>query len=77
MPKGIPLTEFQKGQTVAYRSDEKTIQEITDIQKYGKGAIAEFLMNPDAHRKKIKTGRPQKITPKEQRSLLRQLKKRG
>ncbi|GBN95359.1 hypothetical protein AVEN_140864-1 [Araneus ventricosus] len=77
MPRGISLTEFQKGQAIAYINDGKTILEITGILKISKSAISEFLKNPDAHRKREKTGRPRKLTPKEQRNLLRQLKKRG
>ena len=49
MPKGITLTEFQKGQTIAYRNDEKSIREIANILKISKSAIAELLKNPDAH----------------------------
>ncbi|GBM86952.1 hypothetical protein AVEN_228017-1, partial [Araneus ventricosus] len=77
MPRGISLTEFQKGQAIAYINDGKTILEITGILKISKSAISEFLKNPDAHGKREKTGRPRKLTPKEQRNLLRQLKKRG
>ncbi|GBM46774.1 Transposable element Tc3 transposase [Araneus ventricosus] len=76
MPRGISLTEFQKDQAIAYRNDGKAIREIAGILKIGKSAIAEFLKNPDAHGKRKKTGRPRKLTPKEQRNLLRQLKKR-
>ncbi|GBM91560.1 hypothetical protein AVEN_205546-1 [Araneus ventricosus] len=75
MPRGISLTEFQKGQAIAYRNDGKTIREIAGILKIGNSAIAEFLKNPDAHGKRGGTGRPRKLTPKEQRNLLRQLKK--
>ncbi|GBL97449.1 hypothetical protein AVEN_170545-3 [Araneus ventricosus] len=77
MPRGISLTEFQKGQAIAYINDGKTILEITGILKISKSAISEFLKNPDAHGKREKTGRPRKLTPKEQRNLLRQLKKEG
>ncbi|GBL83624.1 Transposable element Tc3 transposase, partial [Araneus ventricosus] len=77
MPRGISLTEFQKGQAIACRNDGKTIREIAGILKIGKSAISEFLKNPGVHGKREKTGRPRKLTPKEQRNLLRQLKKRG
>ena len=74
MPWEIPLTEFQKSQAVAYRNNEKTILKIVDILKNGKSAIAEFLKNPDANRNRKKTGGLQKVTPKEHRNLLWQLK---
>ncbi|GBN35343.1 hypothetical protein AVEN_104754-1 [Araneus ventricosus] len=76
MPRGISLTEFQKGQAIAYINDGKTILEITGILKIGKSAISEFLKNPDAHGKREKTGRPRKLTPKEQRNS-DSLKKEG
>ena len=66
MPRGIPVTEFQKGQEIAYRNNGKTI-EIAIILKIGISAIAEFLKNPDAHGKRKKTGRPKKVTAKEQK----------
>ena len=47
MPTGIPWTEFQKGQAIAYRNDGKTIRAIADILKIGKSEIAEILKNPD------------------------------
>ena len=62
-----------------YRNDGKTIQEIASILKICKSAIAEFLKNPDAHRKtkkKKKNLKTQKLTPKEQRNRLSQLKKK-
>ena len=78
MPREIPLTEFQKSWAVIYRNNGKTITEIVGTLKTGESPFAEFLKNPDAHRKKKKkkkTGRPPKITPKEQRHFLWQLKK--
>ena len=55
---------------------EKLFERSQVFKKNGKYAIAEFLKNPDAHGKGIKTGRPQKVTLEEQRNLLRQLEKR-
>ena len=52
---------------------EKLFKRSQVFKKIGKSAIAEFLKNPKAHGKSIKTGRLQKITPKEHRNLLRQL----
>ena len=54
MPRGIPLTEFQKGQAIAYRNDRKTILDITSVLKIGKSVIAEFLKKLDAHGKRKK-----------------------
>ena len=62
---GVPLTEFQKKQTIAYRKDGKSIRESANILKICKSPIAEFLKNPDAHGKRIKAKRPPKITQKE------------
>ena len=76
-PWEIPLTEFQNGQAIALRNYERINREIASILKIGKSAIAEFLKNPDAHRKRKKMEDPKKVMPKDQRKTLRQLKKRG
>ena len=65
MPRGIPSTEFRKGQYIAYRNDEKTVWEIAGILKIDKSVTEEFLKNPDAHGKGKKTGNSQKVSPKE------------
>ena len=54
MPRGTHVTKFQKVQAIAYRNDGKTTREIAGILKIGKSAIAEYLKNPDAHRKRKK-----------------------
>ena len=54
MTRGIPLTEFQESQAIDYKNDEKTIREIVGILKIDKSAIADFLWNPKARRKRKK-----------------------
>ena len=56
---------------------KKIIRDIAGILKIAKSAIAEFLKNPDAIEKRRKTGRSQKVKPKQQRNILGKLKKQG
>ena len=60
MPRGTPVTKFQNVQAIAYRNDGNTIREIAGILKIGKSAIAEYLKNPEAHRKRKKLEDPKK-----------------
>lgn len=77
MPRGIPLSNFQKGQALAYKETGKGVREIARMLKVGRNAISSFLRNPETHGKKKKTGRPKKLSPRDQRNICRQLKKKG
>lgn len=77
MPRGIPLKEYQKGQIMAFKNQGKGIREISRILKICPSSISAFLKNPHLHGVKRKTGRPKKLSVKDQRRLFRELKKRG
>lgn len=77
MPKGIPLNNFQKGQAIAFRKQGKSIREISKLLNISKTAISNYLRNPSQHGIKKKTGRPKILTPRDERNIIRELKKKG
>lgn len=75
MPKGIPLNDFQKGQISAYQNDGKGVRDIARLLQVSPNTVTNFIRNPYKNGKKKKTGRPKKLTPRDERKIARVLKK--
>lgn len=75
MPKGIPLSDFQMGQIVAYKNGGKSVREIARILHVSPNTVSNFIRKPDRSGKRKQTGRPKKLTPRDERKLAHELKK--
>ena len=77
MPRGISLNNFQKGQISAYKNVVRGVWEIANILNISPNTVFNLIKNPGKHGKKKKTGRPKKLKPRDERKLVRELKKNG
>lgn len=75
MPRGIPLNDFQKGQITAYKNDGKGVREIARKLQVSPNTVSNFIKHPDRNGKRKKTGRPKKLTTRDERKLVHELKK--
>lgn len=77
IPRGKPLSEFQKGQIVAYKNEGKGVREIVRQLRIIPNTVSNFIRNPESDRRKKKTGRPKKLTQRDQLKIIRELKNTG
>ena len=76
MPRGKPLSEFQKGRIVAYKNEGKGVREIARQLRISPNTVSNFIRKPESDRRK-KTGGPKKLTQRDQRKIIRELKNTG
>lgn len=71
MPKGTQLSDFEKGQIVAFRQCGLSGREISKRIKRSKTVVYNFLKNPEMYGMKKRTGRPEILTRREKRRIVR------
>ncbi|CAL1293060.1 unnamed protein product, partial [Larinioides sclopetarius] len=74
MPRGIPLSKFQKSQIFVYKNEGKGVREIARQLRISPNIVSNFIRNSESDRRKKKTGRPKKLTQRDQRKIIRELK---
>ena len=55
MPRGKPLSEFQKGQIVAYKNKGKGVREIARKLRISPNTVSNFIRKPERNRRNKKT----------------------
>ena len=71
MPRGKQLTAFECGQINAYHKENKSIRQISLLINKSKNVISNYLKDPENHGKKVRSGRPPKLTNRDKRKILR------
>jgi len=72
MPHGIKLSEFEKGQIVAYRSAGKGIRAIAREIQRSDCVVRNFLKNPAKYGQKKRKGRKRKLSKRMERQIGKQ-----
>lgn len=70
MPKGKNLTEYEKGQIQAFHQSGISNREIARKSKRSHDVVNKYLKNPAAYGSKKRSGRPKKVTPRQQRRII-------
>jgi transposase len=65
------LTDFERGQIAALHKAGMSHREIAAEIGRSKCAVTYYLANPEDHGKKKRPGRPQEVSPRDQRRILR------
>ena len=73
MPRGTELTEFERGQIIAFRELDLGPTEIGKRLKRAKSTISQFLRNPEAYGQRKRSGRRPTLTPRAHGRLIHQL----
>jgi len=71
MPRGITLTEFEKGQILAFRDCGKSGNYISKELGRSRCLIQNFLKNPTKYGEKKRTGGPRLLSQREERAIIR------
>ena len=66
------LIDTEKGQIQAYRKQGLSIRDIGKKINRHKSTINQFLKNPDKYGQKKRSGRPQTVTKRDVRTILRE-----
>jgi len=72
MPKGKHLSNFEKGQIMAFHHECWGLSSIADELGRSRTVIGNFLRNPDGYGAKKRSGRPQKLSKYHQRRIIRE-----
>ena len=75
MPKGIKLSEFEKGQVIALDKEGFSHRDIAKKLGRSRAPINNFLRNPETYNAAHAGGRPKFPSPRDERLILRELKK--
>ena len=74
MSKGTKLSEFYKFEITDLKRDGKSQIEISNVLKRSKTVIRNYLKIPNKHGTRKATGRPEKISPRFKRRIVREVK---
>jgi transposase len=75
MGRGIPLTDIEKGQILAYSKTGERITSIAKKLQRSRNVIRCFLINPDEYNTKKSPGRPSKLSERSRRALIKEASK--
>ena len=70
MPRGLPLSELEKGQIIAYHDSEISNRAIAEKLGRSHDVIDRFLKNPASYGTKKPSGRPSVLSPRNRRRIL-------
>ncbi len=71
MGRGKQLTDFEKGQILAYKSLGQSIAEISRLVNRSWHVVNNFIEDPGNYGTKKSPGRPNELTPQDHRRILR------
>lgn len=70
MPKGKRLSDYEKGQIQGLRQAGAGVREIARQIKRSPQLVSSYLKNPNRYGTKKRTGRPQKLSARDKRSIV-------
>ena len=73
MPKGKYLSDSEKGQIMAYHKSELSQRQIAPLINRSFKVVNSYLKDPDSYGQNHRGGRPQALTLREKRVVLRDI----
>lgn len=69
MPRGLKLTQFEKGQINAFFQQNMPMREISRIIGRSDCVVRNFLRNQQKYGSKVRSGRPKILKPRDHRNI--------
>ncbi|CDF41124.1 unnamed protein product [Chondrus crispus] len=75
MPRKSRLSDFEKGQILAHKSNCWTVSHVADELRRSRNVVTSFLRNENGYNQKNNGGRPRKMTDADKRRIIREASK--
>ncbi|CAM9393675.1 unnamed protein product [Choristocarpus tenellus] len=74
MPRGSKLTKMEKGMILALHKIGESHRKITELIRWSKTVVTQFLKHPSSYGSAPKSGRPSKLTSSARRQVVQHAK---